>query len=353
MILVTCSGMNLGRAVWTRADMAGLVASHDLIRIAPDTSSVLPGYLFAFVSSRYGHAYIRKQIYGGNIKHVEPDHLAKLPVPRLGKTIEERCHQLVADAAELRSRATRTRRELTGKLAERMSWTPRRMAELQTTVGSRSLQRRLDAFHHATGVSAARECLAEHGSVLLGDVVEEVFEPGRGARYKVEEAQFGIPFLSSSAVFRLDPVGDYLVSKTRTPNLERLLVCGEDVLLPRSGQVGGIIGRAVLPLPTYYGAAASEHLVRVRCRTRQDAYFVWALLATEPGYYAALGTAFGSSIPSLDCALLSSLRVPWWGGQLRDDVVKMVDRIATSLTEAIASERAAIAAVEAAIEEAP
>lgn len=49
MILVTCSGMNLGSAIWTRKELAGLVASHDLIRIEPDSDTVPPGFLFAFL----------------------------------------------------------------------------------------------------------------------------------------------------------------------------------------------------------------------------------------------------------------------------------------------------------------
>lgn len=58
MILVTCSGMNLGKAIWTRRDLEGLVASHDLIRIEPNPRAAPPGYLHAFLASRYGHALI-------------------------------------------------------------------------------------------------------------------------------------------------------------------------------------------------------------------------------------------------------------------------------------------------------
>ncbi len=83
MILVTCSGMNLGRVIWTRRDMAGLCASHDLIRIRANNEKAPPGYVYSFLASRYGHAAIRKQIYGGNIKHVEPRHIAHVEIPRL------------------------------------------------------------------------------------------------------------------------------------------------------------------------------------------------------------------------------------------------------------------------------
>jgi type I restriction enzyme S subunit len=167
---------------------------------------------------------------------------------------------------------------------------------------------------------------------------------------KVDDPAFGVPFLSSSEVFRLDPVGDYWISKRRTPHIDKLLVSECDLLLPRSGQLGGIIGRAVLPLPTYYGHAASEHLVRVRCKSKEDAFYLWAVLASEPGYFATIGTAFGSSIPSLDCDLIADLRVPWIEAAARAELSKLVASSVEASTRAIHAEREAVRLVEDAIE---
>lgn len=132
----------------------------------------------------------------------------------------------------------------------------------------------------------------------------------------------------------------------KMPHFETLLLKREDVLLPRSGQLGGVIGRAVLPLPTNYGNAATEHLLRVRCRTHEDALYLWAVLASEPGYYAVFGTAFGSSIPSLDCDLISQLRVPWVEGELRISLVSAAESMLDHYVKAILAERTAVACVE-------
>jgi type I restriction enzyme S subunit len=168
----------------------------------------------------------------------------------------------------------------------------------------------------------------------------------------VDDPAFGVPFLSSSEVFRLDPQGEYLISRKNTPHLETLIVTKRDLLIPRSGQIGGIIGRAVMPLPTYYDHAASEHLVRIRCRSYDDACYLWAILASEPGYWAAVGTAFGSSIPSLDTELLSSLSVPFVKGKQRTSIIELVNDSVTKQSEAIHAERQAVEIVEKAIEEA-
>ena len=63
-----------------------------------------------------------------------------------------------------------------------------------------------------------------------------------------------------------------------------------------------------------------------------------------------MGTAFGSSIPSLDCDLISTLSVPWIEGAARDEIVELA-RSALRLQElAIKAEREALAKVEHAIE---
>jgi type I restriction enzyme S subunit len=222
---------------------------------------------------------------------------------------------------------------------------------MEATAPASSLRRRMDALHHSQKVVAARRALAhEKTSVPLDSKVAEVFEPNRGPRLKVDDPAFGVPFLSSSEVFRLDPTGEYSISRRRTPHLDRLLVTEKDLLLPRSGQLGGVIGRAVLPLPTYYGDAASEHLVRVRCRTREDAFFLWSVFASEPGYLAAIGTAFGSSIPSLDCQLLAELKVPWFDPTARSSLSSLVASAVDASVKAIEAERSAVKMVEDAIE---
>jgi type I restriction enzyme S subunit len=350
MTLISCSG-TIGRMVYARSNMRGMWTSQHIMKVVPDPQRVKPGYVYAFLSSKFGVPLVTSGTYGSIIQSIEPHHIADLPVPRLRDDVEGQVHELIEAAADQRSKAAELRRSVVEKVTRCLGWKHRSTSDLWTVAGSSTLQRRLDAVHHAAGIAAARDCLASHSSTRLGDAVVEVFEPNRGARRKVNDAAYGVPFLSSSEVFRLDPVGDYLISRTRTRHLERQLVGATDLLLPRSGQLGGIIGRAVLPLPTYYGSAASEHLVRVRCRTREDAFFAWAVFASDPGYYAAIGTAYGSSIPSLDCELLSDLRIPWWDGPKRNEVVELVKRMVDALTQAIMAEREGVALVERAVDE--
>jgi type I restriction enzyme S subunit len=346
--LITRSG-TVGRMAYARQDMEDYACSEHVLRVVPDPEKIPPGYLYAYLSSKFGVPLVVGGTYGAIIQHIEPEHIAELPVPRLGKKTEKTAHELIDEAAKMRDEAAAAQREAIAGVHGLLGWTGISSTNI-TQAASSALQRRLDAFHHTPRIVEAREALARRAPVRLGDKVESVFEPNRGPRLKVDDPTFGVPFLSSSEVFRLDPVGEYSISKRRTPHLYKLLVSERDLLLPRSGQLGGIIGRAVLPLPTYYGHAASEHLVRVRCRSKDDAFFLWSVFASQPGYLATIGTAFGSSIPSLDCELIAEMKVPWFDDAQRQELSKLVAASVEAKTRAIHAERKAVRIVEEAIE---
>lgn len=346
--LITCSG-TIGRMAYARPGMEGMAGSQHFMRVVPDAEKIPPGYLYAYLSSKFGVSLVVGGTYGAIIQHIEPEHIANLPVPRLGNIVEAKAHELIDEAAKLRDDAAAAQRDAISRVESLLGWVGDPSTNI-TLAASSELQRRLDAFHHTPRVVVARKALARRAAIRLGNNVESVFEPNRGPRLKVDDPAFGVPFLSSSEVFRLDPIGEYSISRRRTPHLDKLLVSERDLLLPRSGQLGGIIGRAVLPLPTYYGHAASEHLVRVRCNSKEDAFFLWCVFASEPGYLATIGTAFGSSIPSLDCELIADMRVPWFDDAKRKELSTLVAGAVEANAQAIQAERKAVRLVEDAIE---
>ncbi len=53
MTLISCSG-TIGRMTYARPDMDGMWSSQDVLKVVPDASRIPPGYLYAFLSSKYG-----------------------------------------------------------------------------------------------------------------------------------------------------------------------------------------------------------------------------------------------------------------------------------------------------------
>jgi len=103
MTLISCSGFNAGRRSYARPDMAEIWSSQDVIKVEPDRRKIPSGYLYAFLASRFGEALVKSAVYGTAIKHIEPHHIADLPVPRFGSELEQKIHERVEEAAGLRA----------------------------------------------------------------------------------------------------------------------------------------------------------------------------------------------------------------------------------------------------------
>ena len=93
MTLISCSGA-IGRMAYTRPEMDGMWSSQDVLKVVPAPGQILPGYLYAFLSSKFGVPLVVGGTYGAIIQHIEPHHIANLPVPRLSAEIEAKAHRL-------------------------------------------------------------------------------------------------------------------------------------------------------------------------------------------------------------------------------------------------------------------
>lgn len=101
--LITRSG-TIGRMAYARSDMHSFACSEDVLRVVADSGKIKFGYLYAFLSSKYGIRMIANAAYGAIIQHIEPEHLTDLPVPRFGGAVEDEIHGHVQAAADLRAK---------------------------------------------------------------------------------------------------------------------------------------------------------------------------------------------------------------------------------------------------------
>lgn len=344
-IQVSAAG-TIGRVSMSRIDMVGMFSCSDNIKLNIDEKKVSPEYVYAFLAGKFGQALVCSGTYGSIIRHLDTKHLDEISIPVLD--IEPKITDLISQVNKLRYRASELMSEV--RMIVKRELGPIENGGISSVASSKLIQRRMDSFYHSEKVVKARDLLSGNSDKTVFDYSEKVFEPNRGARYKVEDESYGVPFISSSEVFKLNPKGEYFISRTRTPHFENLEIKDTDVLIPRSGQLGGIIGNAVLPYSSYYGCAGSEHLVRVRCKSQDDAFYLWSILDSQQGYLAAIGTAFGSSIPSLDCELIGNIRIPNSLEIHRDRIITAVREMVNSLSMAANYETKAIASLEDAIE---
>lgn len=355
MILITCSGMNLGKAIWTRPDLDGLVASGDLIRIEPNPVAAPPGYLFAFLASRYGFALIRKQIYGGHIKHVDPEHIAGLPVPRFGAKVEREIHALIENAGKAHSQAHQLRWDAQKSFYHHLSLSDLSDADTAVnraifSVKAGSLQR-LDAAYYSPACRAAAQELASCGESKRLDEIAPVFTPGIFKRLHVEDPNYGYPYFSGTELFRFDPQPRGHLSR-RAPKIEDYIVRANWLLIQDAGQLEGLIGRVVRVAPSVANSVVSNHLIRIASSDADTSAYLSVVLSSPHGYRAITRSSFGSSIPQLDPGQIGALRLPWPSASIRRQIAGSVLAAWKLEDEAFAWLHLAMKKVELAIERA-
>lgn len=350
--LITRSG-TVGRMAYARLDMEGYACSEHVLRVVPDTEKIPPGYLYAYLSSKFGVPLVVGGTYGAIIQHIEPEHVANLPVPRLGKETEQEAHTLIESAASKRGRAHELRREAQALFYRQFSLSDLSDADTAVNYAVFSVQasslRRLDAAHHSPACRAAADELAASGETKRLDEVARVFTPGIFKRIHVDDPTYGYPYFSGTELFQYDPEPRGHLSR-RAPKIDDYIVRENWLLIQDAGQLEGLIGRPVRVTPAFANSVVSNHLMRVAAEEVQDAAYLSVVLSSPHGYRAVTRNAFGSSIPQLDPAHVGSLRLPWPTAAVRKRIAEPVLEAWKLEDEASANVRRATKKVEDAIE---
>lgn len=352
--LITRAG-TVGRLAYARAEMDGLACTEDVLRVIPDTDNVPSGYLYAFLASRFGLPLVVSGVYGAIIQHIEPEHVADLPVPRFGKRIESEVHELIERAARNRDEAAALRLESFRCLEDSVGLPDMSREGTPLSFATFVVQScdvgRLDAgFHSPACVRATRSLAIAGPTAALGDVAQ-VYQTNIFKRPYVDDPAFGYPYYSGSELFTCDPEPRGYLSK-RARGIDDYVVHANWLLMQDAGQLGGLIGQVMRVPQNLDSCVVSNHLVRIVANDPADAPYLLTVLRSPAGYRAIVRNAFGSSIPQLESAHLAQIAIPWPDRKLRETIGDAMRRSWDLEDEAIVLDGQAIARVERAVEEA-
>jgi type I restriction enzyme, S subunit len=177
---------------------------------------------------------------------------------------------------------------------------------------------------------------------LYGDTGLATFasKPTRFPRVYVNAAH-GTPFLSSSDIINMRPDVENYLSRKLTMHLDQLLVREWDVLISRSGTVGNV----GLAPERFTGWALSEHAIRLRAPSPEDAAFITVFLRSRYGRLQLIQASYGSVVQHIEPEHLGKVLVPnlpketcqWIGGSVlkayraRNDANKLLDEADSKL----------------------
>lgn len=353
--LITRSG-TIGRMAYSRSDMNGMACTEDVLRVIPDEEKVKPGYIYAYLCTKFGVPLVISGTYGSIITHLEPHHIADLPVPRLG-AVEDQAHELIQGAADLRVEAAELLKTA-GQMVNDQFGFPEKLALSHrvfscSTASSTLVLKRLEAtFHDAVAQESDRLIAGVPRKDEFSTLDIAISETGRLKQVFVDE-EYGAPFLTSGEIFRQRYEPTRFLSNRLLPDESEWATQEGDLLLARSGQVGGIIGRGVWADRRFAGGCVSVDVLRLGAQNSQilPGYLYAYLFLTDVGYRQLIRTAAGSSIPHLSAPDVSRLLIPRCDSALEAEIDELVWSAGHKRAEAQEKEDQARTLVERTIEE--
>lgn len=327
-ILLTRSG-TVGRCVIVSKRLAKFAITDDALRV--QAKDVPVGYLYAYLSSWIGQVLISKDQYGSAIKHLEPHHLASVPVALPPADIQAEIHAEIMRAYALRDQANDLLDEADRLLHEKLGLpvfdeslvpylpaptAPRQPANRPEmphpkafSVMASELADRFDASFHVPVARTAVKLLRDgkYEPVQLGSITANIFIPTRFKRIYAPK-EYGVPFLQGSHLPQMRPYDlKYISLKANAKHIDECLVRTGYVLVTRSGTIGRI-GLVSSYMDKW---AATDDLVRiVPDYTKGHPGYIAAFLMTPYGQHQLTAKIYGGVISHLEVSHVESVLVP-------------------------------------------
>ena len=326
MILVSAAGM-IGRMTYCGRMHEGAFACSDILKIMADENRIQPGYLYAFLSSKYGLPLLTSGTYGAIIQHINEEHVAPIPIPRFSNELESSIANFIDSAAESRSESVRLLEEAESLLFNLLELSPPTQVDHflkpdVSVISSKAILDRCDAYYYSKRNDEARTVFDKSATNEQLGSIAEVFIPGIFKRLYASDPNFGSPYITGGDVFELDSSPErYLMHKVAKEY--RLLLRKGMIVIQEAGQLGGLIGRSAMIGDRLDGFSCSNNMIRIVPEDDIDGGYLFVLLNTEYGVRLLSREAAGSSIPHTDEQRVKRISIPWPDKDIRARISKL------------------------------
>lgn len=338
MMLLSCSG-EVGRVTAVYDEHVGVLITHDLLRVVPNSSED-HGWIYAYMKTPIFYAIARSAQYGHMIKHLEPEHVRAMPIVLPEQSKRDAVGRQIDHALGLRRRGRQLMREAnalyesqinpTGLEIDHNTW--RSVPVSAVASGRRRLEAqylRSDIGHIERLVTAA----ATNGVSRLRDVTKSVRLENRFKRHFGES---GMPYRSASEIFDVNPPVTKRVHAGLIHDAERYFLKPGELVMARSGQVYGLLGRTYLVPPQLTGVFGSDDLIRIDPDPSAiRAGYLQTVLSNETyGRPLVVRNASGTSIPHLDPVDVREIPIPRFEDSIEAAIAELAAWASATLVEA-------------------
>jgi restriction endonuclease S subunit len=361
--LISRSG-TIGNTIYVNNDFIDKVASEHIIRVVPKLT-IKSGFLYAYLSSKYGYSLLTQGTFGAVIQHIEPEFIEKIPIPILPNLKQKKIHELIEEAANLRVEANKLLAEAELKLREKTSikkleiddfdyYGPRN--NRQVLCFSKNIKNvnsiSINAFNHSKRIEKViryveKTCNCESLYDLLDD--KKLFSTGSFPRKELNSDK-GIMLINQSDIFDVIIKGKRIAKhKIKTDNLVEY---GE-ILIAGVGTLGEneTFCRVIFANEEIQGQLVSGEFIRMKTTKSVPPGYLFCWLNTDYGFRFIRSTQSGTKLCRPIPKLLLELPVPILDKAIMNKIHTLVTRAHTLRFTANNKEKEAIQLVEKEIEQ--
>jgi type I restriction enzyme, S subunit len=348
-ILVSCSG-TIGNTVYTNDDFANKTASQHIMRIIPN-EDIYPGFLYAFLSSRFGYALLSQGTYGAVIQHIESHHIKDLPIPMLPEKKQKEIHELIIKSSALRAEANAIKIKLVHEIDFLLKKEYLETKNVKSSTVSfediNRLEKRFDAPYNVGLGRFLYDNIISNKYKLLSDL-SEVFHPMLfGKKQMKGSVTKGNPLYKSSSMMKTKPETDFWLSLKKVSSYSKLQVKEGWVLISRTGTVGNVVRIN----KSMDGVFIDDHMIRVKPE-KQYAGLIYIYLKSFFGQKLIEFQKYGSVQEVINSEYIERIPIPQ--KLIKEDILKefntKVNEASDKIDNAVIMEKKAIDLIEKEIE---
>ena len=342
-ILVTGFG-TIGNTRLVSKHQDGVCYANNVARIRTK-GEVLNGYIYAFITSKYGSAQLNKNASGSVVRYIEAPGIKKSLIPIPPASFQQEVDDLIQESARLREEAADALQQAIQQVEDIIPYPSKKNVGC---VSSRTIlsshNRRFEAnYYISEGHDIEKYIYKNFKWKPLGQVCEDISRPDIFKRFYVQN---GIVFLGGADIFLASPDSKKQLSKTKTTNISSLAIKENTILIPRSGTIGNVAW-------AHAGHAqklASEDVIRLQPNDILRGGYIYAFLSSSIGKALIQKHIFGSVIQHIEPPHLKLIPIPVIEDSIIDNIHKLVIEYSKKVGKAIENERQAISMIEQEIE---
>ena len=326
---------------------------------------VLPGYLYAFLSSKYGKSQLNKNASGSVVRYIESPGIKKTLVPKLTKGIKQRVHQQIKDITELRIKSNNLLDNVRKRLLLMANLQPLNSNDYEyfgfhgrnrnVSVFKRAVSElspiTINAFNYSKRIENLEDRVRESNKWLpLHKALsnEGFFSTGSFPRLELDSPN-SIRLINQSDIFHKNIEGKLIARKK--VKTDKLLNYGE-ILIAGVGTLGEneTFCRVIFANEELEGQLISGEFIRMKTTPEIPSGYLYAWLSSDYGFRFIRKTHTGTKLCRPIQELLKNLPVPILDKDKMTEIDNDVKQAHKWMYQALQQEIKAISTIENEIE---